>query len=360
MRKLLTILFFIPLVSIAQQRLKGNITIMRNISPVNSGESVSYEIVEANANAVDTAIDGIGVIVQGDTASILGGWNAFYGLPYTRNSVYGLRLLDYTTEYKVRAQWTPRHSFGYGTGGTGYGYVCGGDWQPESTSQSRREVWRTTTNTSARNWTLLTSSPGWNDSIALFGFTIQPDSVSGIDTLFYGGGQKTYDIINGINPNVYRSVNAGSTWSLFATNARFFGGNNNGCLYWFSLLRKFVVIKGAKYDNDVSFRTYADSVFLLDENLSNPSYVGKLNPAIQYPQMCAWDNRVWIVCGNTSSSNTTKIYTVNSNGVFSEMVITTPIALHATSLAVDALNDRLIIACGNLVKNVWYIRRQAL
>jgi hypothetical protein len=95
----------------------------------------------------------------------------------------------------------------------------------------------------------------------LFGFAIQPDSIAGLDTLFFAGGQKTYDIINGINPNVYRSVDAGATWSLFATDSRFFGGNQNGCFYWFTKMRKFIIIKGAKYDNDATNRTYADSVF---------------------------------------------------------------------------------------------------
>jgi hypothetical protein len=361
MRNILTILFFLPLIGISQTRLTGNPVIMRNVSPqTNSGESVSYEIVEANPAAVDTAIDGIGTVVMGDTAFIIGGWNASYGVPYTRNSIYSLRLSDYTTINKTQGPFSSRHSFGYGTGGTGYGYVVGGDWQPEATPQSRREVWRTTTNTTARNMTLQTSTPGWNDSIALFGFAIQPDSIAGVDTLFYAGGQKGYDLIRGLNPNVYRSVDAGATWSLFATNSRFFGGNQNGCFYWFSQIRKFIIIKGAIYDNDVANRSWADSVFLIDPTLTTYTYIGKLNPAIQYPQMCMWDNRVWIVCGNIAGANTSKVYTVNNHGVLTEMVITTPTPLHATSLAVDAVNDRLIIACGNLVRNVWYIRRQTL
>jgi hypothetical protein len=169
MIKLLTILFLLPVVAFSQHRLTGNVTIMHNVAPAQQGTPVSYEIVEANANAVDTAIDGIGTVVMGDSAFIIGGWNAFFGIPYTRNSIYSIRLSDYTTIAKTQGPFSSRHSFGYGTGGTGYGYVFGGDWQPEATPQSRREVWRTTTNTTARNMTLRTSSPGWNDSIAFLG-----------------------------------------------------------------------------------------------------------------------------------------------------------------------------------------------
>jgi hypothetical protein len=369
MKNLLIILFLFPLFSQAQQpvKIKGFRLVQRTAHPDDylpggSGGATptNYEIIEANANAVDTAIDGIGCIVQGDTATILGGWNASNGLPYTRRSLYGLRLLDYSRQYKVYASWTPRHSFGYGTGGTGIGYVFGGDWQPESTPASRREVWKTTSNTSARNWTLVTNTPGWNDSICLFGYAIQPDSISGVDTIWYAGGQKNYDITKGVSSKIYRSVDAGSTWSQFADMPRFFGGSQNGCFAWFGAVRKFVILKGAKYDNDVGTRTWADSVFFLDENLSTPQFLGRLNPTLQYPAMCVWDNKMWIVCGNYTGGNTTKIYTISTTGVFSEMVVNTPTALHATSVAVDQVNDRLIIACGNLVKNVWYIRHVAL
>lgn len=360
MKKLLTILFF-PLVVFSQQRITGNPTFMRNVAPASGGgESVIYEVIEANPAAVDTAIDGLGLLVQGTRISIIGGWNASFGLPYTRNSVYGLTTVDYSTQYKVQAPWTPRHSMGYGTGGTGFGYLVGGDWQPEGTALSRREVWRTTTDTSAMTWTLQTNVAPWNDSNCLFAFTIIPDSVSGNDTLIKAGGQFNYALSYGVDPKVWESYDAGVTWTNTYSNSRFFGGNNNGCLYWFKKIRKFVCIKGAKYDNDAGTRTWADSVFLMNRDFSSPTYIGKLNPAIQYPAMCEWDNRVWIICGNTSSANTSKIYSVNSNGVFNEMVITMPTPLHATSLAVDAVNDRLIVACGNLVKNVWYIRKQAL
>lgn len=355
-----SVLFFISITTFGQHhQIKGWFKTMHTDITGGGGSPPPpippyYKIAEASSTFADTAIDGVSSVVQGDTFSLYGGWNASFGLPYTRHSVYMCSVNDFSHVTKVYAEWTARHSIGYGVGGTGYAYAIGGDLQPEVTSTSRKEVWRTTTNTSSRHWTLQTNTPGWNDSLVLCGFALKPNTSDGNDTLYYGGGQKSYDGIR--NGKIYRSTNAGSTWTEVADDSLHYGGNFSGNLCWYPTLRKFIFLKAGVYYNNDALRVYSDSIFATND-FTTVEFVGKIPEKLHYPQLRFWDNKIWLVDGFSQNinGNTDRIYNINQSLIISEMVIRTPTPLHATSLAVDLINDRLIIGCGNLVRNVWYI-----
>ena len=315
--------------------------------------SPSYRWVKAADVAVDTAVDGVHLYNINDSLYLWGGWNGNW-FPFDFNTGYASGDGGKTWDRIGQAPWNPRHSAAYGTDKNSNGYLIGSDGTPATTDEDRKQVWQTS---DGRNWNLQTNNAAWSSSLRLHGLAIKGD------TLYVAGGQFGDSISSGVNDTVWQSTDRGVTWEVINTNARHLGGALYNNFKYFSARKKFVAFCGAIYDDDPALRTFAEQVWTSDDCINWTREKNVPFGARQYSDMVEWDGRLWVWAGDrpaetgNGSLNLKDLWYMDKEGRWHEVGSIPVSKRHATGMAVDKKNNHLVLACGNLRTDVWYLEK---
>jgi hypothetical protein len=313
----------------------------------------NYRWHKATENAVDTAIDGVHLYSIRDSLYLWGGWNGHW-YPFDFNNGFVSGDGGKTWERIGQAPWNIRHSAAYGVDSLGRGYLIGSDSQPESTPTNRKEVWRTR---NGRNWLLRTENAPWSGDLVLEGLAIKGT------TLYIAGGQ--FVTSNQGNDTIWKSDDGGKNWVSINTSATQLGGILYNNFKYFKTRNKFIAFCGGKYDSDPAQRLYASQVWSSDDCITWTRENDIPFEPRQYSDMVEWDNKLWVFGGDRPSTsgggtlNLRSLWYMDENGEWHEAGSTPLPPRHASGLTVDKKNNRLVIACGNMHTDVWYLEKLA-
>jgi hypothetical protein len=315
----------------------------------------NYQWNKATENVTDTARDGIHLYSIGDSLYLWGGWNGNW-FPFSYNTGYVSGDGGTNWQKIGKAPWNIRHSAAYGTDSRGNGYLIGSDKMPSATDANRKEVWRTS---NGRDWRLRTGIAPWSGKLILEGLAIKGN------TLYIAGGQFGTRVTDGLNDTIWKSTNGGITWTTVNTHANNLGGILYNNFKYFVSRGKFVAFCGGKYDDDPSKRVYASQVWTSDDCITWTREADVPFEARQYSDMVEWDGKLWLFGGDRPAStgngslNLRDLWYMDKNGNWFEQGSTPLPPRHASGLTVDKKNNRLLIVCGNLHTDAWYLEKKS-
>jgi len=315
--------------------------------------SSSYRWVKANDVAVDTAVDGVHLYSIHDSLYLWGGWNGNW-FPFDFNTGYASGDGGKTWNRIGQAPWNPRHAAGYGTDRNENGYLIGSDATPATTDEDRKQVWQTN---DGRNWNLQTNQAPWSANLILHGLAIKED------TLYVAGGQFGSSISSGLNDTTWQSTDGGVTWAVINANAQHLGGALYNNFKYFSTRKKFVAFCGALYDDDPALRKFSEQIWTSDDCINWTREKDVPFGARQYSDMVEWDGKLWLWGGDrpaetgNGSLNLKDLWYMDKDGRWHEVGSIPVSKRHATGMAVDKKNNHLVLACGNLRTDVWYLEK---
>lgn len=282
--------------------------------------------------------DGVSTATYLDTLIMFGGWNSALSYDSVFHSVDGIT-------------WTFRSLLPYAVhtpavinSSDGFTYVIGGDYLNNNTQRST--VYRTK---DFRTFDIRTTTSPFGDRVLHGGVEFNGD-------LYVGGGQfHTLDVADGVFPDLYKSIDGGTTWTLFSN--AFPGGKNiSGCFKAFN--GRMYIVSGGLYDNNPANKTFDRSVFTSTDG-QNWSTVDSIPfQGMQYPNVFPWDGKLWLSggFGGTSLVNIDSTAYMDKSGVWRRYRPTQKAAAsHAAANLV--FRDRVYQILGNEVNQVWRLQR---
>jgi hypothetical protein len=316
----------------------------------------SFRWIKANETAVDTAIDGAHLYSINDSLYLWGGWNGSW-FPFDFNTGYVSGDGGHNWNRIGQAPWNKRHSAAYGTDSSGNAFLVGSDMMPASTNEDRKEVWKTT---DGRNWELQTGDAPWSENLILHGLAIKGD------TLYIAGGQFGPTVTSGLNDTIWRSTDGGIHWTIINTNANHLGGILYNNFKYFSARNKFVAFCGGIYDNFPGLRVFSSQVWTSEDCITWTRENDIPFSPRHYSDMVEWDGKLWVWAGDRPAQtgsgflNLNDLWYMDKDGKWHQVGDIPVPERHATAVAVDKKNNRLVFACGNMHTDVWYLEKYPL
>ncbi|RMH37475.1 MAG: hypothetical protein D6694_13270 [Gammaproteobacteria bacterium] len=307
---------------------------------------VSYDdqpLYEASfvAEAIYNPKDGAeAFIVPGnpDTVFFMGGWRS----GPRDDSIYISIDTGRTWTFVRRAEWSPRHTFGFEKLGRYY-YVFGADGQ-----DPKSDCWRST---DLRNWTLM------NDTISLMADRILYGNAAHDGWLYMIGGQ---DTTAGNNITVYTDVlrsRDGATWERVCNNCVPAIGNLGGAVESYN--GRLWIVGGELYDDTNGHIRYKSVYSSKDGGRTWHQHPDLPIPfVLSYPKVFVFDGKLWVYGGYDDSQTNTSVlmYTYDGDTWFKvdHQNILPP--THAAAVAVG--NDYFVIPSGNIFNEVYKVEKK--
>lgn len=231
MKKLLTILFILPVIAMSQ---------------LPNPDSYSWTQV---SSGMGWSRDGVIGYYFADSNRLFGGWQS--GTTTFKKQFSSLTGASWTT--LADAPWRPAHFFATVKmpDGSRLYRVDGDPFNPTNEGTYDRSSWYTT---DGRNWTQVTSDNGMGD---VWGGVLVYESSN--NSWYYIGGQLDLTVAGGYRNEVWRSTDNCGTFTKVNSATPFKGGLLGNSVIKYK--GRYLKLGGCVYDNDINARIYPREIY---------------------------------------------------------------------------------------------------